>query len=67
MSEVTVISICELNLSDNWETSCQELREYCIKNKALYYAASKEEFSLLSAVNEAKERGFNTVVIEDLS
>jgi site-specific DNA-adenine methylase len=67
MPEIKVISICALNLSDNFEQSCQQLKDFCHENNAYYYAQPREDFSLQDAVEIAKSFGNTTVVVEDLS
>ena len=67
MSEIKVISICDLELSDDFETSCMQVQEYCRINNAHYYAREREEFSRWEAINEALAWNKTSVVVEDLS
>ena len=62
-----ITSITSLNLSDDWETSCQQIKDYCHVNNASYYSASKDTFSIHEAVEFAKSHGSIEVVVEDLS
>ena len=65
--DIKVTSICALNLSDDWETSCQQLKDYCSSNDAGYYSTSKEKFSIPKAIDFARSHGFKEIVVEDLS
>ena len=64
---ITVISVCDLNLSDNWDISCQQVKDFCASTKAHYYAEPRESFSVNEAIEEARRLGKTSVVVEDLS
>lgn len=72
---IDVINICDwmdFTYGDdrNWadyETSGDALLKWCKKNDCTYYAAPRECFSIMKAVNSAYDNGFKAVVVEDLS
>jgi len=48
------------------EKTCNDLREWCHKNKAVYYGAPKRNFFLREGFEIAKKEGKSTVIVEYL-
>lgn len=46
---------------------CIAIKVWCKKNKASYYGAPREDFSMCAAIKVAKTEGNKKIVIEDLS
>ena len=51
----------------DYMTSGVATKKWCDKNDSHYYAASREDFSITDAIQEAVVEGKSCVVVEDLS
>ena len=75
---VTVINVCALldrlygpewtsDFTRDYEVTQADIQGWCAKNGSHYYARGREDFSTADAVCEARAKGLNIVVVEDLS
>ena len=51
----------------DYMTSGVATKKWCDENDSHYYAAPREDFSIMTAIREAIEKGKSCVVVEDLS
>ena len=56
---------CPSDLS--YEHATEWLQQYAIRHNCDFYARPRESFDLYEAARLARERGNNTVIVEDLS
>lgn len=67
MEEVEVVYLSELPMSEDWETSCMEVKQYCMEANAHYYSKPSEDFCLMEAVEEARSLFCPIVLVDSLS